>query len=484
MKNKYVIAFTLLIILPAAVSAEGKVIPAKYRHVTDQCEQPEIPVTTYSLPILGGTRQVPGDSVGTTTFDVQSQGSAGHRLYIDRAGGIHVDWTKGIMPLSGTTRRCEWNFRRTDGSYFGEVDAGPYGSAYVALDITRDANPADQRTVICYHYNTGTNAYYPFIDIDSSNGAGAYPYNPKTPAMNNYLWPNIACVNNGNILLATDDNAGNNHHVFLTTDEGNTWTNVHNSDSCATISQFIAASDNPGSNKVVYCETRYKTDSAAAGQLDNNVWFRLSTDGGVTWGQHRQITHYQSGDSVRAYCDVCAVFDADDNLHIAWSGRRISSGNYYDASKIFHWDEVSGSISVINGPNPIFEGGWWGWVNPNGYGAWRLPADRPALVVDQTTNWLYCIWCGQTDTSDYSAPGSPYGGYPNGDIYGAYSMDNGLTWDAVGTPYGYVNLTNTHTPGAPPGFCDDEDYMTANPFVYRDSIFITFIEDKDAGSVR
>jgi len=484
MKNKYVIMFTLLIMLLTAIPADSKAIPVKYRHVTDQCDLLDQPITAYGIPILGGTRQVPGDSVGTTTWDVQSNGSLGRRLYIDRSGGVHIDWMMGIMPLSGATRRCEWNFRRPDGTYFGDVDAGPLSSGYVNLSLTRDADPTNQRTVICYHYNIGTNAYYPFIDIDTQNGAGSFPNNPKTPAMNNYLWPNIACVNNGNIVMTTDDNAGNFHHVFLTTDEGNTWTNVINTDSCATESRIIAASDNPGSNKVVFAETRFITDSLAAGQLDNNVWFRLSTDGGVTWGPHTNITHYQPADSVRAYCDVSAVFDANDDLHIIWSGRRTTGNNYYDASKIFHWDEISNAISVVTGPNPIFEGGWWGWVNPNGYGAWRMPADRSALVVDQTTNWLYCIWCGQTDTADYSEQDSSLGGYPNGDIYGAYSSNNGLTWGAIGTLYGYINLTNTHTPGAPPGACDDEDYMTANPFVYRDSIFITFIEDKAAGSVK
>ena len=43
-------------------------------------------------------------------------------------------------------------------------------------------------------------------------------------------------------------------------------------------------------------------------------------------------------------------------------------------------------------------------------------------------------------------------------------------------------MTNSRTPGAGPGVCDDEDYMTACPKVVNDSIFITYIEDKDAGA--
>jgi hypothetical protein len=63
----------------------------------------------------------------------------------------------------------------------------------------------------------------------------------------------------------------------------------------------------------------------------------------------------------------------------------------------------------------------------------------------------------------------------NGEFYGARSDDNGVTWTL------YTNLTNTRTPGAGAGACDDEDYMTACPRVVNDSIFVSYVEDKDAG---
>jgi len=129
-------------------------------------------------------------------------------------------------------------------------------------------------------------------------------------------------------------------------------------------------------------------------------------------------------------------------------------------------------ISVVSGLNPLFPGNWWG----RRLGA--VPAYEPQLILDKTSGWLFCLLHGQTDTTDYSALG-----YPNGDLYGAYSTDGGQNWDAYGSSYGYVNLTNTHTPGAQPGFCEDEDYMTANPFTFHDSIVVTYLEDKNAGSI-
>jgi hypothetical protein len=370
-------------------------------------------------------------------------------------------------------RRIEWNFRYNDGSYFGETDASPFTSGYGSLDLTPDSEVIYQRSVISYHFNTGTNAYYPFYDIDAGNGYGSWPNDPKNPLnSNNMLWPMVAAAKNGNIMLATDDNNsnGNFHHCFTTTDNGATWTNPFNSDSAATISQFIMASRL--SNKVGYVETRFITDSAATGQLDGDVWFRVSTDGGVTWGSNTNLTHYQPSDTFRAFCCVSCNFDNHDNLHIVWAARKVLNGEYYDASKILHWDEIHDSITVVSHSTGVFEGGWWGWTHPNGFGGWRLPADEPLLSYNSICGYLWCFWCGQADTTDFSLTG-----WPNGDIYGAWSADSGLTWSM------WVNITNTHTPGAPTGECEDDDYLAVCPYAKRDSFFLTYIEDKDAGAI-
>ena len=462
---KYFLTVSLMcgVLFAGALPAKAKLKPCK-KHTGDEV------MITRCHPYLGGSRS-PGDSIGMTALDWQANGGCEKRIYLDDSFQVHVDWMKVPYPYTSMAqRRMEWNFRYTDGSYFGELDASFYTSGYGSLDVTQDADVAMQRSVISYHYNYGTNAYYPTYDIDAGNGFGSFPNDPKYIPANNMLWPMVAATKNGNIILATDDNAGNYHHCYVTTDNGTTWTNPFNSDSAATISMFVMASHM--SNKVAFVETRYKTDSAAAGQLDNNVWYRLSTDGGVTWGSHVNITNYQSGDSMRAYCNVSCIFDQNDNLHIVWTARRIFQAGYYDASKIMHWGEVHNQISLVSQSTGIFEGGWWGWTSPNGYGCWRLPADEPLMTVDHSTGDLYTLWCGQDDTSDISL-----GGYPNGDIYGARSTDGGVTWS------NWRNITNTHTPGAPTGACEDEDYLAVCPYTVRDSIFMTYIEDKDAGGI-
>ncbi|HEC77518.1 MAG TPA: T9SS type A sorting domain-containing protein [candidate division WOR-3 bacterium] len=426
------------------------------------------PITHSSvIPYLGG--RSPGDQIGTTAYDYQASGSFGQRIMVDDYGQAHINWMWQDYP-GQTMRYCAWNARFTNGSYYGETQASNSWSGYVQLDITRDANPDNQRTVIAYHYDAGS-GFFSWIDIDGGNLWGTWPNNPTTPGVADYIWPYVCAANNGNIIMATGDYNAETHHLFLTTDEGASWTAIIDIDSCICLSQFLRASHN--SDKVVFVNTSFITDSFVSGQLDNDVYYMLSTNGGATWGSRINVTNYQPSDTVRAFTDVNAIFDANDHLHIVWAGRMIINGNYYQASNIFHWDELSNTIVKVNSPSNYYTGEWWitsGTADP---GAWRMPADRPQLIYDPTNpNDLYCLWLGNDDYSDTSA-----NGYFNGEIYGAYSSDGGLTWTD------YVNLTNTRTPGGASGACDDEDYMTAYPRVVNDSIFVTYIEDKDAGSL-
>ncbi|MGB3340541.1 MAG: hypothetical protein WBB37_03565 [bacterium] len=418
--------------------------------------------------------QSPGDSIGTTAWDFQVLGSMGQRIMVDAYGQVHLNWTK--MDTAQTVRYCAWNGRFTDGSYYGETQASTGWSGFVQLDITRDVNPDSQRTVIAYYYNDGT-GQKSWIDIDGGNLWGAWLQNPVNTGYVDYIIPYVCVASNNNIIMATAISTPDEYtfRLFLTTDLGQTWSLITEVDSCCKNSQFVRASHNPGSHKVAFVLTRFITDTLAASKYDNNVWYMYSTDEGLNWSSLIQVTDYQPfpGDSVRAYCEVNAVFDAGDNLHITWTGQKVDSTVYHTASKIFHWDEASDSITVVNSPSTYYSepGGWWVRIPGTGYFS-RMPAEQPQLVIDTVSNWLYCFWHGNDDPGDYSQ-----GGYYNGEIYGAHSTDNGLTWS------NYHNITNTRTPGAVPGACLSEESMTASPYVVNDSIYITFIEDKDAGYV-
>jgi len=430
------------------------------------------PITGHGIPYFGD-RQSSGDSIGMTSYDYQANGSSGQRLFVDDLGQAHIDWMKMV---SGTAnRRCEWQFRYPDGTLYGEVDASPLTAGYVQLDVTQDANTDSQRTVIAYHFNPGT--YTAWIDVDQGNGWGILPGNPVTWFLAGNTWPYIAVTANNNIVMITGDQVAtaNMLHAGLTTDMGTSWTLIRDIDSATAISQFTRASRS--SSKVVLAWTQsIALDYAGTllSQMANNVFYMLSTDNGATWGTPVNVTNYlppgqmTNGDtSAWAYCDVNAVFDNNDNLHLAWGANMgwvyADTIFFDDRAKIFHWDQVSNTITKVNSPSTYYSepNGWWLEGTTGLAGAWKLACDDPQLVVG-TGNELYCLWGGNDDPTDVSA-----GGYFNGEIFRSRSADNGTTWG------NYVNLTRTRTPGAPAGACDDEDYFTVNPKTVNYSLYIT-----------
>jgi hypothetical protein len=423
----------------------------------------------------------PGEQVGTTYFDFQANGNMGQRIAVDDSNQVYVVWMYCGGEYPGNPRFIRYNFRYPDGTWYGQTDASPSVSGYVQLDIMRGDSGLAKRPVLAYHGGAYAGSV---IDI----GLG----NTSSPNVSNHIWPYVACANNNNIILATGNSSGgaDSHHLYLTTDEGATWQHFADFDSCTCLSQFVRASHNPGSQKVVHVWTQsiaMDFPGLLLSQMACDVWYMLSTDNGVTWGAPVNITNFTppgqivNGDSTPwAYADVNAVFDNDDKLHIAWGanlGYKLNDTLYYaDHAKILHWDEMTDDLHVISSPSWHYGDpeGWWLDVSA-GFRqhteAWRLPACGAQLVCDQSTGDLYCLWSGTADTTDYSA-----GGYFNSEIYGSRSTDEGISWSD------YVNLTNTPSPGAGSGDCFDEDYLTVWPYVHNDSIFLTYIEDKDAGA--
>jgi len=438
-----------------------------------------IPVDVPSRPSL----LQDGEQVGSTHYESQANGPMGQRIAVDDTGQIHVNWTYCGAEYPGNPRFCRWNFRFPEGTWYGETDAAPSVSGYVQLDVMRaDASNA-KRTLNAWHYGG-----WGYTSIDEGSGWGSWPGDTGSPHVDNHIWPYVACASNNNIVMATGNNGEDYHHFYYTTDEGVTWTHIADFDSCTCLSQFVRASHT--SAKVVHAWTQSVAVEYAGNLISQtacDLIYILSTDNGVTWGPQINITNsipvgqLVNGDStIYAYSDANAVFDNNDNLHIAFGANLGYVLNdtiyYYDHAKIFHWDEVTNELHVVSSPSIHYSepGGWWidllGIDLAQHTEAWRMPACGAQLVVDPSNNDLYCLWNGTADTTDYSA-----NGWFNSEIYGAKSTDGGVTWTE------YTNLTNTPTPGAVAGECADEDYMSAYPYVYNDTIWITYVYDLDAG---
>ncbi len=402
-----------------------------------------------------GITSSPGDTVGTTFYEYQTNGVTGNRVVRDSLNGIHFCW---MNKLSNGDRHVYYNFVDESGQWTagqtGTAVSSVAGAGYTNMDIFSDNTAA-----VAYH--NGANLFLT-LGVDAIRGGGLFTlYDPPEvyPGYPEAYWPYITVDNQGFIhLTARINGSTSDQDLSLYTrseDGGATWTSLAVVDTTHQITCFPVSS--PVSNKVAIVYSKNFPGDATIYLGD--VLYTESADG-QTWnfGHPINITNYQYSDTLRAWLDLDAVYDFNDNLHIIWNSGVYDADNdaLYVSSFLFHWSEATG-ISMI-------ADGYW-----NAYtGAANLTLSKPSIGVDDDNN-LYVIWT-QFDSTDVSA-----GGFSNGEIYAAASGDGGATW---GTP---VNLTNSHTEGCLPGDCDSDHWSSLCEYV-DDYLHILYINDKDAGA--
>jgi hypothetical protein len=217
-------------------------------------------------------------------------------------------------------------------------------------------------------------------------------------------------------------------------------------------------------------------------QVDNDVFVKVSVDGGATWGPKQNVTKCVDGVAgYRAFYDLSVMIDETDNIIAAWPTRQwpsdANSRGSYPASRcrVQFWRESfpPGVIRTVASLE-------WDATNCN-LGAFKMNAGR--TQVARCNGKTYVLW---EQGNDYEAgimndcaeragvDGSddPFGA-ANSDLYVSISEDNGLTWDSP------RNITNTRTPGCDSatgvgGPCQSEVYPTLTPFGHNYSGDFTY----------
>lgn len=438
-------------------------------------------------PVIGGTYEPagmtpritypgftasPGESLDFTYFDQQQICSVGRMIVQDRVsvGGLHVIYLKSPNSTH-TPRNAAYQFNdRAGGGWTGEIDANTARTGPVNIDVLSDG-----RAVVVFN-QAGGSGNRTVAAVDASRGAGAFTvtsvdtvtYPPGSGAP---IWTKVA-VGPTDLIHVTGCGQTNACIYYIRWTPGDTTARWITVDSLVNpLSNVVFASRSSGKVAIAYTKPR---PSSPNGQTNMDLWYRESTNHGLTWGPKVNVTNYLNSDTVRAYCDVSGIYDNGDTLHLVWSGQRVIGDTaYYTASAIFHWSQATG-ISLVSGPGHNLPGTFW-WSLPGKPGSWSMDVTRPSLSVDASEK-LYCVWSGQVQPNDTSA-----GGYVNMDLYGRGSVDNGLSWGAFGRTDTMICITNSHTPGGLPGACDDDRFPSITK-VTTDSVRIFWMEDRDAGS--
>lgn len=307
--------------------------------------------------------------------------------------------------------------------------------------------------------------FYPAISVNRLAGSNIFrekqAYRSYTPEL---IWPHICVDRLDRIHMITTTNtdtlggtpAGTPQPIayFRSDDLGRSWFGPVFIDTLYTISAIVVSSRISNKVAIVY------THPISSDVYNGDIYYLESPDG-VSWDLSRIVnaTHFTSADTIRAYCDLDAIYDESDELHIVFNAPYYVGGSVSSSGALLmHWTGTRGLTVIASG---------WYDTSP---GAWNRTISKPNIGINPSNGYLYVTWT-QFFPGDISS-----GGYSNGDICAAVSTDNGLTWSP---PH---NLTRTRSPGALAGSCNS-DHWSSLAEIVNDTLHIIYINDKDAGGI-
>ena len=400
----------------------------------------------------------PGDTIGTTYYDMQSSNLAGNRIWSDTLGGYHFIWTNSPVSSSGD-RHVYYNF-------IDEIGLVSWGSGTQINSQTGAGFPtictfADGSAAMAYH-NDGNN------DINFARDAGRgmgiitiIDVPDLVPGEDPAFWPKVVIDSNGTLQMLATTGAATVTLPFIytySTNNGTNWATPVLVDTVVNMTPMPAASR--VSQKVAFVYGRPR-DIASADYWDSDLYYIESADGS-TWdfGSMANVTNYTNADTFRVFSDLDAIYDHNDNLHIIWSAVVYDYGTgaaTYDSCALFHWSAATGIDEITR----TFE-----LAYPSLY---DLNIAKVNLGIDVSGN-LFAEWTRFT-LADTSADA-----WSNGDLYFSYSTNNGNTWS---TP---TNMTNSQSVDCTPGNCDSDHWGSMDEIV-NEYLHILYIHDTDAGAV-
>ncbi|MCP4583694.1 MAG: hypothetical protein GY839_18955, partial [candidate division Zixibacteria bacterium] len=223
MKFRIAMAMMLaIIVLCATVQAGGR---------TKAINPPNDDNPNYTIPhsigrgITDDIADSPGDTLGTTYYEYQSNGNVGNKVAKDELGGYHFCWMNGVGSVSGN-RHVSYNFIDENGNRgFGNV--GTYvnlneGAGYTNLDVF-----SDSRAAVAFH---NANNYVSTLGTDVGRGFGLFTLHdiPDVfPGSDDGYWPYCTIDNQDRIHVTCKINGEPSIALYTRSDDlGQNWTNT------------------------------------------------------------------------------------------------------------------------------------------------------------------------------------------------------------------------------------------------------------------
>ena len=399
-----------------------------------------------------------GTELGRTSNDWVSNGNVLNQISTSSDGGVHFSWLYRNEAGAGGSREYMYNWR------------DPAAGTFLGATAFADRNASRWGSSECTWDGLGMGAFYdnpnytPMFCVDGGAGFGAFNLYgiDSTYAVATYggiPWPRLA-VNrnpaNSDTIYCVAQGSIDDPVFTVTYDLGANW------------SQWAEIGLGVGGFVPDFPEQQIAAGAAGKVAVVLNDSFgytvyRESNDYGATWGPVTvAIDPYlgnPGGDTVVPYIHPSIFYDAANNLHI-FNVAEIINGNTGPGGEwegIVQWSSATGVTYVtkrwftagfqIGGTNTLNDS----WPN-----------------MCQHANGKYLVTFTRFVDTDIAADG-----YANGDIYYTTSSDL-VNWTA---PY---NISQTQSPGAAAGACEDDRYPDCA--IFGDTLHVSFLISKDASA--
>jgi hypothetical protein len=428
MRKMLVLAVALAVIWAAGAMAFTPKHPVVARDDNTMLKKSQGPLPT---PLLVS----PGYGVGVTDLDWPRNGSMIKTVALDGQHGVHFYWTfrTGGDPA---TRRGYYNFKDETGGWLGGLAHDGRVSRMGSLGVLSDG-----RACPTSHVTLGSGPNASSVAVDAVRGGGAFNITDIDTTIA-ATWPSIAV--GGSDVIHVISVVGPPIYYSRSTNQG------------ATFSPYTTlATDVNGAEYLGIAARGLKVAFAYTDSTDpsgGNIWLRESNDAGATWGARSPI--FTNGSRYVGWIMLDALYSPTDLVHVVYT---VNDTTTPSQGQIRHWSQATGETVVRDGN--------WN-THP---GANHLTVSSPSLGYQASASRWWCTWV------EFTAADTSTNGYANGEVYAAYSSDGGATWR------GARNLTNSPTPGAPPGMCADDRYQSLAAVV-DDTLRVFYMSSFTAGS--
>jgi len=409
MKKAVVVLMLLLVALYAANKNNTQVQTVLPKTDDDRIQTMGTPVARPNTvnPNAGDLILGRQEVIGYTTLDWQLNGAIDNRCHYDAtANGIHClwMWSAGAPATDRNERYNFYDFATHAWNWPDGINVYTTRSGFGAIDY----NPISGCAYTATHQGS-TGAINSYLARDQAPGAGLFEYHPALTALE---WPYISVDHNQAAHVAAINCVDQDSLWYARSNPWGTWSTPIRIPSPGASPMFptqnIAASKT--SNKVIIVW------NCSDDPYPERAFYRLSTDGGVTWNTQTQIPFPPSINMTPAYnvSSLFAMFDAADNFHIVAS---VAETSFTIPAEIWHycptntprWTLVhrydhTGALTASPGYNALF-------------------ATRPSIIQDQTDPSVFYVAWEQFDSLNYE----PITNLARSEICLAQLTNNGTT---------------------------------------------------------